>query len=132
MPSSKVREKKVGKDVNDINSKTLSLIVDAVKAGNPAFKPRYHPHHYEHYYNTPARSQFAYVEGNNVPIFQGYAPAKRKVVPVPVGGHNFSLCQGPVGLPIDTATEENLTVKEVLENRTVFSHSEDVASGIHC
>ena len=41
-----------------------------------------------------------------------------------MGAHNFPLFQGPVFLPIDTATEEKLTVGQVLITRTVFGHSE--------
>ena len=63
------------------------------------------------------------------PFSTGYARATREVVPVPVGGHNFPLFQGPVVISIYTATEENLAEKEVLENRTVFCHNEDQECG---
>ena len=41
----------------------------------------------------------------------------------------FPHVPGPVVLLLDTATEEHLTVKEVLENRSMFSHSEQQDCG---
>ena len=43
--------------------------------------------------------------------------------------HDFPLFQGPVVLPLDTATEEKLSVDQVLIKRTVFTHSGDQACG---
>ena len=38
-----------------------------------------------------------------------------------LGVHDFPLCQGPVILPLDSATEEKLSVGQVLTQRTVLS-----------
>ena len=61
----------VGIIVNEIDSKTLVLIEDAVKPGKLAGKSYFQPHHYKHYHNAPApaRREFADVEGYNYPIF---------------------------------------------------------------
>ena len=42
-----------------------------------------------------------------------------------LGVHDFPLFQGPVVLPLDTATEEKLSVDQVLIIRTVFTHIGD-------
>ena len=46
-----------------------------------------------------------------------------------LGVHDFPLCQGPVILPLDSATEEKLSVGQILTQRTVFTHSGDQACG---